>query len=518
MRPPERPGRLSLTRRLTLFFTAIAALVVLGLGGLFLAETRHHFVELDRMLLDDKRLQVEEILRNAASKDEVRWRLDEALGHHQDMQAVVTDEQQAVVLRSIAPGLQLPLEPAAAADPQPGARHSHRADAASAASAASGEFGTWREDRTEFHTLRFSTTPAHASAPWQVWLATDTRHHEVFLARLGRSLAVYVLAALVVCGLLSWFAARQGLAPLRQMKTRAARVSGRKLTERMPVDAVPVEMADLAQELNRMLDRLQDDFQRLTDVASDLAHELRTPISNLLTQTQVVLATRRDAATYRDTLASNAEEYQRLARMVEDMLFLARTEHGVDLPNRETFPARQQVRTLLDFYEVVADERRIRLELHGDGPIDGDRLMFHRAVSNLLSNALRHTPDGGEVIVRIAADSAPGAADDPGGDGEGAARPGAARPSPERWTTVEVENTGPDLDPMILPRLFDRYYRADQARAHRDSEGSGLGLAITRTIVEAHGGRATVASSGGRTRFRLSFPQPTSIVSRVNRS
>lgn len=477
----ERPGRLSLTRRLTLFFTAIAALVVLGLGGLFLVETRHHFVELDRMLLDDKRLQLEEILRNAASKDEARWRLDEALGYQQDMQAVVTDERHAVVFRSIAPELQLPFGPAA-----------------------SGGFGTWRDGRIEFHTLHFSTTPAHASAAWQVWLAVDTRHHEVFLARLGRSLAAYVLAALVICGLLSWLAARQGLAPLRQMKSRAARVSGRKLTERMPVDAVPVEMADLAQELNRMLDRLQDDFQRLTDVASDLAHELRTPISNLLTQTQVVLATRRDAATYRDTLASNAEEYQRLARMVEDMLFLARTEHGVDLPNREVFPARQQLRTLLDFYDVVADERRIRVDLQGDGLIDGDRLMFHRAVSNLLSNALRHTPDGGEIIVRIAPGAGPTAADDPGRGGE----KGGACPPARRWTTVEVENTGPDLDPMILPRLFDRYYRADQARAHHDSEGSGLGLAITRTIVEAHGGRATVASTGGWTRFRLTFPQP----------
>jgi two-component system heavy metal sensor histidine kinase CusS len=246
------------------------------------------------------------------------------------------------------------------------------------------------------------------------------------------------------------------------------------------VEAVPVEMADLAQELNRMLDRLQEDFQRLTDFSSDLAHELRTPISNLLTQTQVALATKRDAATYRDILASNAEEFQRLARMVADMLFLAKTERGVDLPHKERFSARQDAIALLEFYEAVAEEKRIRLRLEGDGDVEGDRLMFRRALSNLLSNALRHTPEAGTITVHIA---------------------GTAQS-----TMVSVENTGSDIDPKMLLRLFDRFYRADPARAHPDAEGSGLGLAITRAIAEAHGGRVTVTSSNGRTCFALVFP------------
>ena len=239
-------------------------------------------------------------------------------------------------------------------------------------------------------------------------------------------------------------------------------------------------MADLAQELNRMLDRLQEDFQRLTDFASDLAHELRTPISNLLTQTQVALATKRDAATYRDILASNAEEFQRLARMVSDMLLLAKTERGVDLPHKERFSARQDALALLEFYEAVAEEKRIRLRVEGDGEIEGDRLMFRRAVSNLLSNALRHASEAGDVTIRITATA--------------------------QATTVAVENTGADIDAKILPRLFDRFYRADASRIHPDTDGSGLGLAITRAIAEAHGGRVTVTSSNGRTCFALVFP------------
>jgi two-component system heavy metal sensor histidine kinase CusS len=294
-----------------------------------------------------------------------------------------------------------------------------------------------------------------------------------------------VLAA-IVSGLLGWFAARKGLAPPRAMKTRAVVVTGQQLGQRMPVEAVPIEMADLALELNQMPDRLEDAFRRLSEFASDLAHELRTPISNLLTQTEVTLSTKRDAETYRDILASNAEELQRLARTVADMLFLAKTERGVDLPNWEWFSAAQEAQALLEFYDAVAEEKCVKLNLHGEGNILGDRLMFRRAVSNLLSNALCHTWERGEVTIEVSE-------------------------TPEA-TLVAVENTGDDIDPHALPRLFDRFFRVAAARAHPEPDGAGLGLSITRAIVEAHGGRASASSSQGRTRFMLEFPRRISPV------
>lgn len=456
-----RWGGLSLTRRLTIFFTVAAGAVVLGLGVLFLIETDRHFVELDRMALQDKQLLIGKILRNAASVDDARGRLDEALSYHHELRILVKDAAGGVVFQSS------PSDP----DVQGGdALHTGK----------HATLGVWRHEGEVFQTLSFEAVPAYSTSALQVLIAADTKHHIQFLNALRSSLIAYVGAAIVLCGLLSWFAARQGLAPLREMKARAAAVTGQKMTERMPVEAVPVEMADLAQELNRMLDRLQHDFQRLTDFSSDLAHELRTPISNLLTQTQVVLATKRDAATYRDILASNAEEFQRLARMVSDMLLLAKTERGVDLPRKERFSARQEAQALLDFYEAVADERGIQLGLDGDGSIDGDRLMFRRALSNLLSNAVRYTPDAGRTTILI-----------------------TAGPSE---TVVAVENTGQDIDPKILPRLFDRFYRADPSRSRPDSDSSGLGLAITRAIAEAHGGSVEATSSNGITSFSLRFP------------
>lgn len=452
MRPSARPGRFSLTQRLAFFFTLVAAAVVLGLGLLFLVESDRHFAELDHITLRDKQHLIEDILRTSNSFEDARWRLGEALSYHEGFQALVQDARGLPIYRSA--GFE--------ANPE------------------SGGHGAWTQDGVHYRTLRFTIPADYAATPLTVLIATDTGPHTQFLHGLARTLALYVAAAIALCGLLAWLAARQGLAPLREMKSRAAAVTSRQLSERMPVQAVPVEMADLAQELNRMLDRLQDAFRRLTDFSSDLAHELRTPISNLLTQTQVALAAPRDAAAYRDILASNAEEFERLARMVSDMLFLAKTERGVDLPRKERFSARADALALLEFYDAVAEDADVRLRVEGDGELEGDRLMFRRAVSNLLSNALRYTPAGGEITIHI------------GGDGAA--------------TTVMVENTGPDIDPALLPRLFDRFYRAEGAREHGDADGSGLGLAITRAIAQAHGGSVTAASAHGLTRFGLVFP------------
>ena len=453
--------RLSLTVRLTVFFTLVAGAVVLGLGLLFMAAADSHFAELDRAALADKKRLIESILDHAQSPQEARARLGDALSYHHGLHVLVKDAQGATLFET--GGLTAP----------PANRAMHSA-------APAGHVPEVRQ-ASAFHALRFQAPLArNPGTVLDVSLAVDTSHHQEFLSDLRRQLALYAAIATLVSGLLGWLAAHQGMAPLRAMKARAAAVTGQQLQERMPVEAFPVEMADLAQALNQMLGRLEDDFQRLSEFSSNLAHELRTPISNLLTQTQVSLSAKRDAATYRDILASNAEELQRLARMVSDMLFLAKTERGIDLPNKEQFFAAPEVQALLDFYEAVAEDKGIHLSAHGDGAIQGDRLMFRRAVSNLLSNALRHTPEGGEVQIEVSTDA--------------------------QGTQVRVENTGEAIDPKDLPRLFERFYRADAARTHPPSDGSGLGLSITKAIVEAHQGQVLARSAGGRTQFCLTFP------------
>ncbi len=455
-------GRLSLTTRLAAFYTLVSAAVLVGMGVLVSQATERHFVELDRDYLHDKIELIQKIVLESPSPDILSDRLDELLGSHHGL-FIDLRQGDAQVYGQPTPAFPSGLPAAlAGADPV-----------------------DWTEGLQTLRgfSARLNVQPSSAIATptdWQLKIAVDTAHHAHFMQGLRLTLTLYLMGAILISGLLGWWAARQGLAPLWVMKERAMTVTAQKLDQRMPVDAVPAEFADLAQSLNTMLERLQSDFSRLQEFSSDLAHELRTPINNLLTQTQVSLAQKRDASAYQDILASNAEEFQRLARMVSDMLFLAKTEHGIELPNPEAISLEQETRALFDFYDAVADEKRIRLSLAGEAVVMGDRLMVRRAIGNLLSNALQHSPDEADVKVAIE-------------------KKGAA-------VALCLTNTGNTISADVLPRLFDRFFRVDKSRSHPDSDGAGLGLSITQAIMAAHGGSVTASSSYGVTTFCLMFP------------
>ncbi len=453
---------LSLTARLTVLFAAVSSAVLLSLGWLIGASIERHFEEQDRDILAGKLMLVRHIIERTASTRDIE-RLPSQLGGaiigHHDFMVRVLGPQQEVIFASSATGF-------------PENWHS---------ATAGNRLFTWSEGGHSYRGLAASIpTGITAWPPLAVAVAVDIEHHETFMATFMQTLWLFVAGAALASGLLGWFAAKRGLAPLRAMRERAAQVTARRLDQRLPVDAVPVELADLAATLNEMLERLEEAFRRLSDFSSDLAHELRTPISNLMTQTQVSLSQARDAASYREILESNAEEFERLARMISDMLFLAKAENGLSLANCEEVDLACEVRDLFEFYEALADEKGIRLQLAGKGSIRGDRLMLRRALSNLLSNALRYTPRAGSVSVTIAAEDAE--------------------------TVLSVENPGATIPPQDLARLFERFYRADPSRQQATGEGTGLGLAITRAIVEAHRGQISATSAAGRTCFTIRLP------------
>ena len=454
--------RMSLTTRLTLLYTLVAACVLAGMVAIVSAAVSRHFAELDDDTLRDKAQLIQDMLATSTAQAELRGRLDDALQSHAGLYVRIADPDGTVWYAS--PSFTFP---------------EHILDTSADTSPRS--IVTWSADRQAYRALYTVATRRDApDTPMRVWVAVDTIHHAHFTDSLHMALWVYAVLAALLSGALGWFAARTGLAPLRAMRTQAQSVTAHRLSERMPAESVPVEMADLAASLNDMLARLQHDFQRLSDFSSDLAHELRTPISNLLTQTQVALSQDRDAAFYRDILASNAEEFQQLGRMVSDMLLLAKAEHGLLLPHAEPISLDGEVQALFDFYDALAEEKEITLYCSGSAQLHGDRLMIRRAVSNLLSNALRHTPAQGQVTIRLAQTT--------------------------DTVTLTVANTGPGIDPAIVPRLFDRFFRADPARAHAERDGTGLGLAITRAIVQAHQGTVDVSTVPGETRFVMVFP------------
>ncbi|HMN93854.1 MAG TPA: heavy metal sensor histidine kinase [Hydrogenophaga sp.] len=457
-------GRLSLTTRLTAFYTLVSAAVLVGMGFLVSYATGRHFVELDRDYLLDKIGLVQQIVREAPSREVLSARLDELMDSHHGLLIGLWLVDESIYGQG---DQQFPVRlPDAGLDAEP---------------------VNWNLGRQTLRGLSASIDAPSRSPqggvdqPMRLSIAVDTGHHAHFMKVLRQTLTLYLLGAILVSGLLGWWAARRGLAPLRIMKERALTVTAQKLDQRMPVDAVPAEFADLAQSLNTMLDRLQSAFVRLQDFSSDLAHELRTPINNLLTQTQVSLAQKREASAYQDVLASNAEEFQRLARMVSDMLFLAKTENGIELPHRESISLHEETQALFEFYEAVAEDKQVRLMVIGEARVIGDRLMIRRAIGNLLSNALRHSPSEADVVVTIE--------------------------TGDEMTRLCLSNCGPGIPPDVLPRLFDRFFRVDKSRSHPHSDGTGLGLSITQAIMAAHGGSVSATSEDGSTSFCLAFPR-----------
>ena len=456
----------SITLRLTLLFAAMASAVLLVLGVVIARSVDQHFEQLDLEILLGKRHVVEHAVARADSDPaliEALRQLEDPASGHQNSSILVAQADGTPLMAS--PGLDFPqrLSAALADEKTPTLR-------------------VWTS--AQGVPYRGIVVPVRArsaqASPLIVLLATDISYHEHFLHSFRLTLWFFVLLAAMLTGFLGWIAVRRGLRPLQAIRQKAEGITATRLDARLAVDAFPAELAALALTLNEMLSRLEISFRRLSDFSSDLAHEFRTPVSNLLTQTQVTLSRSRPVEEYREVLASNVEEFERLSRMIADMLFLAKADEGQIVPQREAVALDRIVDELIEFYRLVADEKNISLTRRGAALGIGDPLMLRRAVSNLLSNALRHTPPGGQVSVRVES-------------------------LPEARVRVSVENSGETIAPPDLARLFDRFYRADPSR-QRQSEGAGLGLAIVRSIVQAHGGSVAAHSADGLSVFALTLP------------
>lgn len=338
---------------------------------------------------------------------------------------------------------------------------------------------TWQSDGKSY---RGTAIHAHIGGQdYHIIAAIDMDFHIHFLENFRSSLWMIMVVAGGITLLAAWYGVHLGHAPLRGLSEAMSDIQADRLHVRLDPDTVPAELKTLVYSFNHMISRLEDSFVRLSHFSADIAHELRTPLTNLITQTQVGLGKSRSPEEYRELLYSNLEEQERLTKMVNDMLWLAQSEHGLLKPVREPLDLAREVRELFDFFEALAEERHIELALEGKAPtIQGDRAMLRRALSNLLSNAIRHTSSGERVLIRLALSSEGGA-------------------------LLSVQNPGPEIPAGHLPRIFDRFYRIDPSR-QRQSEGAGLGLAIVKSIIEAHEGNIDVTSEHGVTGFTISLP------------
>ncbi len=458
---------LSLARRLTLLFGIAAAIVFPIFGWVISQSTANHFVEGDSDELEVIVRAVQDVLSRTNAADEfnlLEQRLVDILVGHHDASLYIAGQDGRLVYAS----------------PKP--------DLASIAQAPHGdvEGSTIRRWNDTHHSYRVLIQLVDKGAKgddkaYTVVAAVPIDRHLRFLASFRRSLWLTIAGSIVLMSLMGWIAVQQGHAPLRDIVARMRRISANELNTRLSPEAVPSELAELAVSFNELLQRVDEAFHRLSDFNADIAHELRTPVANLMTQTQVALSRTRTIDEYREILYSNVEEYERMGQMVSDMLFLAQADNRQQKRSVVALDLGKEVRALFDFYEGWAEERGVKLALAGDASVSGDRLMLQRALGNLLSNAIRHTPAGGTVRVEL-------------------------NTSKEGEIGIVIENPGTNIPPEHLPRLLDRFYRIDSSRQLGD-EGVGLGLAIVKSIVNAHDGKIDVVSTEGMTRFTITLPK-----------
>lgn len=276
-----------------------------------------------------------------------------------------------------------------------------------------------------------------------------------------------------------WWVSQRGLHPVRLLAKRAAGIDVQHLHLRLDEFNELNELKVLCNALNQMLARLEDGFAQLSRFSEDLAHEMRTPLGNLMGHTQQALRRSRSIEDYQNLLVSNQEEYERLARMIDSMLFLARTEQPNAGVKFEHINLNDLVEQLCEYFEGVAQERDVQLLNLARDQLLGDPDLIRRALANLLANALRYAHPASAVKI-------------------------SSRVS-EHKLKITVNNQGEPIAAEHLPRLFERFYRCDPSRNQPDDSG-GLGLAIVRSIMQLHGGCVAVESTEAGTSFHLEFP------------
>lgn len=312
-----------------------------------------------------------------------------------------------------------------------------------------------------------------------------------FINRLRNGLGLLIAISCVLALIGSLISIYYTQKPINRLIKKIERINMKSLNYRISTASVPVKYESLVKAFNNMLHRMEDVFERQRNFTADIAHEMRTPITNLTTQTQIVLNNARSTEEYREILYSNLEEYEKMSQMISDMLFLAQADNHQLVPNLIDIDLYSMISLMCEYFEPLTDEKNITFELEGNcSHIQGDKMMLGRAIINIISNAIRYTSENQTIKINL------------------------SQLSPKKVQIV-IANPGKKIESHHLPHLFDRFYRVDQSRHrnNKDSSGTGIGLAIVKSIIDTHKGHIYVESDDISTRFIIKLP---TVISRHN--
>jgi two-component system, OmpR family, heavy metal sensor histidine kinase CusS len=454
----KRPEPRSIASQLVFLFTLAAVfLLSCGLGIFYLIVVRHAFEE-DNAVLADKIFALRTTFKKGGAPllaDEIR-----AMSNDSAWRVRLLDPAGHILAQSAPMDESLP----PSVFPAPEARswqflpHNYRS---------AGKLFSLATTRAERDGAKFT-----------LQIAQDRSGDAEVTREFGALLAILLALGLVASTIIAFAVTKRGLRPLAEMTQATARIGPTHLNERIAPEQWPPELQPLACAFDEMLNRLEDSFTRLSQFSADLAHELRTPIANIRGEAEVALTRPRDTTEYREVVESTVAECERLSGIVDNLLFLTRAEEADRKVEATAFDGRAAIEKIATYYQTIAEERNINILCVGEGEITAEPLLFNRALSNLLDNSLRFTPEGGTISITLAKSA--------------------------NGMEVAVSDNGTGIAEEHLPRLFDRLYRVDPSRS---SGGAGLGLALVKSIVQLHGGSVAIASKPSEgTKVAIFFP------------
>ena len=464
--PGPNPARVrSIASRLIWLYT-IAATVVLccGMGILYWIVVRYIYEE-DNVFLRDKLAALREDLYEAAAPQA----LNEELKRSQS-------GEDTYWIRVYAPTGRI-----IAATPNMDQMLAETAFPSAVSPGSATPKATEYRNATGRSFLLIAVTEVVNGQPYLVQIAQDCSDDSQFAQEFAVLLLAVGACGAIVSGAIAVGVTKRELRPLQQMAQAVERIDAKQLHARIPALGWPLELQPLAAAFNKMVARLESSFTRLSQFSADLAHEFRTPIGNMRGEAEVVLTKARMPNDYRAVIESSVEEYDRLSGMIDNLLFLARSDTADAPIECSLFDAGAAVAKIADFFETALEEQDIKISCLGECEVYAEPILFRRAVSNLVSNAVRVTASGGTVFISMV--------------------------TGESVSKITVTDSGRGIAREHLSRVFDRFYRVD---ASRNSKGNGLGLALVRSIMQIHKGEASIVSEVGHgTTVTLTFPTRT---------
>ncbi|HEB1799929.1 TPA: heavy metal sensor histidine kinase [Escherichia albertii] len=328
---------------------------------------------------------------------------------------------------------------------------------------------------TEIDALRINIDEVTPSLTVTVAKLASARHN--MLEQYKINSIIICVVTIILCSVLSPILIKTGLRDIKKLCGVTENMNYNDISEPVETSSLPGELKPLGQALNKMHQALVKDFERLSQFADDLAHELRTPINALLGQNQVTLSQTRSLSEYQKTIAGNIEELENISRLTENILFLARAQKSNVLINFELLSLKREVENLIDYLEYLSDEKDIHFKIDCDRQIHADKILLQRMLSNIIVNAIRYSPEKSLIYIASFLDE-------------------------NSYLNIDIASPGARINEP--EKLFRRFWRGDNSR---HSVGHGLGLSLVKAIAELHGGSATYHYINNNNVFRIILPQ-----------